>query len=163
MNIFVLDNDPDISAQYLCDQHVVKMIVESAQLLSNSYYYNSNNNSVLPPYKLTHKNHPCSIWVRSSLDNYLWLLKHLEGLKNEFIVRYKHDNHKTFAHIDFFRSILPEIPIIGLTEFVQAMPDKYKVNFDPIKAYRNYYKGEKLKFAKYERRLNGIPKFLINN
>ena len=65
MNIFVLDNDPFKAAEYQCDKHVVKMVLETAQLLCSAHE--------TAPYKRTHYNHPCAIWTRSSLSNYMWL------------------------------------------------------------------------------------------
>ena len=65
MNIFMLHQEPQIAAQYHCDKHVVKMILESAQLLCTAL----NEAGVPMPYRVTHKNHPCSIWVRESRAN----------------------------------------------------------------------------------------------
>ena len=69
MNIFILDLDPQSCAEAHCDKHVVKMILETAQLLSSALWITG----VEAPYRLTHKNHPCAIWTRESLDNYMWL------------------------------------------------------------------------------------------
>ena len=68
MNIFVLDLDVKKCAEYHVDKHVVKMILESAQLLCGVHHIVSPDN-VNIPYKLSHKNHPCSIWTRKSLSN----------------------------------------------------------------------------------------------
>lgn len=70
MNIFVLDYTPQKAAEYHCDKHVVKMILESAQILCAVHHKNGDSNV---PYKLTHKNHPCTIWAGESRSNYLWL------------------------------------------------------------------------------------------
>ena len=72
MNIFFLDEDPTMSAQYHVDKHVVKMILETAQLLCGVHHATAPDNTYVP-YKLSHKNHPCSIWARTSLSNYLYL------------------------------------------------------------------------------------------
>ncbi len=69
MNIFALDTDPVTCAQYHCDKHVIKMILESVQMLSTTC-------SILgaeAPYKPTHANHPCTKWVRESWENFGWL------------------------------------------------------------------------------------------
>ena len=71
MNIFVLDRDPEIAGSYHCDKHVLKMIIESAQLLSNSHNLTGKEG----PYRLTHRNHPCTKWVMESIANYRWLVK----------------------------------------------------------------------------------------
>ena len=72
MNIFFLDYDTQKCAQYHCDKHVVKMVLETAQLLCGVHH---TTPQVTPqvPYKLSHKNHPCAIWCRESLSNYLYL------------------------------------------------------------------------------------------
>lgn len=69
MNIFILDTNPKIAAQYHVDKHVVKMILETAQLLCSAHWLNGSE----APYKLTHKNHPCAIWTRECVENYNWL------------------------------------------------------------------------------------------
>ena len=80
MNIFYLDRDPHEAARLQCDKHVVKMILETAQLLSTAH--NELDGGQIA-YKTTHKNHPSAVWARKSLDNYLWLYRHLEGLGSE--------------------------------------------------------------------------------
>ena len=91
MNIFYLDEDPRLCAQYHCDRHVIKMILESAQLLCTAV--NILAGEQVTPYKSTHVNHPCSIWVRESFDNwnYVWnLAKHLEvewNLENQILIK----------------------------------------------------------------------------
>ena len=69
MNIFFLDNDIRKCAIYHCDKHVVKMTLETAQLLCGVHHIIGGD----APYKLSHKNHPCSIWARESLSNYMLL------------------------------------------------------------------------------------------
>jgi len=63
MNIFFLDFDTEKCAKYHCDKHVVKMILETAQLLCGTHWVIGSE----APYKLSHKNHPCAIWTRESL------------------------------------------------------------------------------------------------
>lgn len=142
MNIFVTDCDPQISAQNLCDKHVGKMLIESAQLLCTVYQQN------LVPYKHTHINHPCAKWVRASQQNYDWLLDHAMALCIEFEKRYKKIHKTQINAMSKLVLLTPNLPNIGLTSFVQAMPDKYK-NENAIIAYRNYYINEKTKFAKW--------------
>lgn len=137
MNIFVLDNDPEIAAKYHTDKHVVKMILESAQMMSTVVRYSGIDFG----YKSTHLNHPCTIWARASLSNWLWLGSLAYYLNLEFINRFgKTANHKSY---DLIASLpWPLIQDIGLTSFAQAMPDQYK-NTDPVVAYRQYYINEK--------------------
>ena len=93
MNIFILDYDKTKNAKYHVDRHCTKMLVEQMQLLSSAYYYTGQ--SKLAPYKLTHKNHPCSIWVRESLENWLWLHEMTIELYIEYQHRYSNKQHKS--------------------------------------------------------------------
>ncbi len=80
MNIFVLDVDPVAAATMLCDQHVVKMTLETAQLLCSAH-----NKA---PYKRTHYNHPCAVWTRASAANYMWLCSYGITLAKEYTHRF---------------------------------------------------------------------------
>jgi len=154
MNIFVLDYNHKKNAEYHCNCHTYKMLVETTQLLSNTYYF--TNQKHLSPYKLTHKNHPCSVWTRSSLSNWLWLRDLGIALYEEYKFRYNDKDHKSG---DIILSLeIPDLPDVGLTEFVQCMPDEYK-NKCAVKAYRDYYIGEKQHILKYTKR--EIPDWLI--
>jgi len=159
MNIFFLDSDPKKAAQYQCDKHVVKMILESSQLLCTCHHiFNSN----IPErfYKSTHINHPCSKWVRENKENYKWLSEHALFLCEEYTYRY----NKIHASQDIVNWSLNNIPKITncnsdihpynfgktpnnftlndkycLTKPPQCMPDEFKVENDIVQAYRNYY------------------------
>lgn len=158
MNIFILDKDPIKSAQMLCDKHVCKMIVESCQLLCSVFYFNSN---IIPPYKLTHKNHPCAKWTRLTKSNFKWLLRHLKELLNQYTLRYNkiHKCQEIFNWIINNKSKL-YFRCYELTPFVQCMPKEYQCN-NEVEAYKKYYINEKLKFAKWK--LNNIPQFIVMN
>lgn len=145
MNIFILDNDPIKAAQYQCNKHVIKMIVESAQLLSTAHP------KEIAPYRHTHINHPCAKWVRESISNYEWLIKHAYALCDEYTKRYS-KIHKTQNIIDWLAKNKPNLPNIGQTPFVLAIKDIQYHDVDPVKAYKNYYIGEKAKFANWEPR-----------
>ena len=147
MNIFVLDKNIDKCAKYHCDQHVVKMILESVQIMCTVL----NKKGIITPYKSTHVKHPCVLWAEKSYDNFLWLSNLTITLNEEFKYRYKKTtNHNSIDVLNKIRH--KEFESTGLTEFAQAMPDKYKVPGDAISAYRNFYLGEKMKFAKWTRR-----------
>jgi hypothetical protein len=149
MNIFFLDNNVKKCAEYHCDKHVVKMILESAQLLCGVHHAIG---SQLPiPYKLSHINHPCSIWARESLSNYLLLCELATQLCEEYTFRYG-KVHKSKQVIDWCLINKPVINDIGVTKQPQAMPDEYKVKNDVIQSYRNYYVGAKKSFAKWKNR-----------
>jgi len=142
MNIFCLDRDPVIAAQSLCNSHICKMIVESAQMLSTAY-----PNGVAP-YKHTHVNHPCALWARWSLSNFTWLLTHGFALCNEYTKRYG-KVHATQATMSWFLTNPPMMQDIGLTPFVTAIKDASYHRSDPVDAYRAYYIGDKVRFAKW--------------
>ena len=152
MNIFVLDYDKQTNAKYHCDKHVVKMLVEQTQLLCSTYYF--SNESHKSPYKLTHKNHPCSIWTRQSLSNWIWLRDMTLSLYDEYQHRYG-KVHKSGEIAKLLQ--IPTIDDIGLTPFAQAMPDEYK-DSDPVIAYRNYYNGAKQHLFKWSNR--SIPEWI---
>jgi len=137
MNIFVVDEDPQVAAFMLCYKHCIKMILESAQMLCTAYGEGA-------PYKQAFKNHPCTKWVRESQQNFDWLWEHAMALCEEYSRRYE-KTHKSQAVISFC-SKLTTLPNIGLTPFAQAMPDQYK-DANAVVAYRNYYIGEKSKIA----------------
>lgn len=138
MNIFILDSDPVIAAQMQCDKHVVKMTLESAQLLCTAHQILDGPSPNL--YKPTHKNHPCAIWVRKSHSNYLWLYRHFIALATEYTYRYG----KVHLCEQKFREVLktpPKAIAFGeLTPFAQCVEEKIPDN--PILAYRNYYNAK---------------------
>ena len=147
MNIFILDTNPIICAQYHNDKHVVKMILESTQLLSNAVILSGFES----PYKLSHKNHPCTKWACESLDNWFWLYQLTEALNDEWKFRFNHDkNHKSFEVARHLH--IPKLPNKGLTPFALAMPSDYKSN-DPVNSYRQYYLHDKTHLAKWTRRI----------
>ena len=144
MNIFIVDSDPVIAANYLSDKHVVKMISESCQLLSTSH---NICGKAVTPLKPTHINHPCVKWILKSNSNYEWLYQHFVALLNEFNNRYLHD-HEYDQYIEAVSEPSEYIPDLGITQFVQAMPVKYRQN-DAVQAYRDYYCNEKLHFCRW--------------
>ena len=156
MNIFYLSDDPRKCAEYHCDKHVVKMIVETAQLLSSAHHLSGTESEKL--YKLTHSNHPCAIWTRQSVQNYEWLVRLGLELCKEYTRRYKR-RHKTQDVIEWCHKHTPELPHIGFSCPPQAMPEEYRGK-DCIVAYKKYYVGEKSRFAvwKYSR----VPRWYIS-
>lgn len=135
MNIFLLHLIPMICAQMHVDKHVIKMILESAQMLCAAHHVSESE--YVPPYKLAHKNHPCTIWVRESVGNYKWLCKLGLELCKEYTYRYG-KVHKTEEHLRALSKNIPPIPNKGFTTPAQAMPIEYK-DEDPVEAYRAYY------------------------
>lgn len=160
MNIFILDKDIDKCAEYHCDKHVVKMILETAQLLCTVMHIKFEENCLdvsSIPYKKTHPNHPSTVWVRESYKNFQWTLKLGFSLCRQYEFRYQPDTckeHKTknvlrwvAGNVGTLKSLLPDI---GLTDFAQAMPDIYRSE-DAVKSYRNYYMGDKHSIARWEK------------
>lgn len=150
MNIFVLDTNPDVCAEMHCDKHVVKMILESAQLLSGAVNL-AVDHQLEGLYKTTHKNHPCSIWTRQTRENFLWLVDLGLSLCAEYTFRYGKD-HKSRPIIEqaFYYSDL--LPSSVQTPFAQAMPEQYRAE-DAVTAYRNYYRTEKASIAQWTKRM----------
>ena len=141
MNIFVLDEDPQKAAELHCDQHVIKMTLETAQMLSTSVLFYQKDESGL--YKMTHKNHPCSVWARESRGNFIWLASLGAHLANEHKVRYSpkkpHASLKVIQRALSFQKTIPEGP---MTAFAQAMPKEYKSD-NAVLSYQNFYRNEK--------------------
>lgn len=168
MNIFYLSYDPVTCAQEHVDKHVVKMIIEYAQLLSTAhrvldgigYTELSKNNRKVRRFKLDepresnlylacHINHPSAVWVRSSRSHYQWLYKLFEQCCIEYTRRYG-KYHKTEQLRAYLLHPPTNLPDKGWTDPPPAMPDKYKVQDDSIQSYRNYYIGDKISFAKWK-------------
>ncbi len=147
MNIFVLDKDIEKCAEFHCDLHVVKMILESAQMLCTVCH----ENGVPAPYKPTHRHHPCTIWAGESLANWRWLRDLALALNMEFRYRFDKDSdHKSAVVARELQS--PPIEDRGLTEFAQAMPEEYRVRGDAVAGYRAFYIGKKAHFATWKKR-----------
>ena len=150
MNIFYLHDDPQTCAMFHCDKHVVKMIIEYAQMLSTSHRLcDSNPDDNL--YKIAHKNHPSTIWTRSSKINYLWLHDLWKNLCREYTYRYEkiHITQRKLEHL--LIKVPDQITHDQWTELPQCMPEEYKTN-DPMSAYRMFYIYDKSRFAKWTTR-----------
>jgi hypothetical protein len=152
MNIFYLDRDPKTAAQMHCDRHVIKMILESAQMLSTAHRVLDTDlyADKVGLYKMAHKNHPSTIWVRSSDEHYKWLYKLMLSLMEEYTYRYgKH--HATERLIEPLRLLPTSIENNGFTDPPQCMPDYCKKD-DVVSSYQNYYIEEKSGFATWKSR-----------
>jgi hypothetical protein len=152
MNIFVLGDGgcPKLSAMQHCNRHVIKMVLETAQILS------SNLPKDKGPYRRTHYNHPVVQWVRNSKENYLWTVELGLYLAEEYTFRYS-KTHKSKEVIETCYKLAIEQKLVGFlqekkTEFVQCMPEEYKVSGNPVLGYRNFYNAEKASFAVWTKR-----------
>jgi len=147
MNIFILDTDPRIAARMQCDKHIPKMVVETAQMLSTAV----NMLGGQAQYKSAYVNHPCTVWARTSLDNFAWLSKHGFELGLEYNLRYGKIHKSSAVIMDCVWQVSKlKFDKKGLTPHPQCMPDMYKSD-NPVTAYRAYYRGEKSYFAKWDR------------
>lgn len=177
MNIFVLDNDPVVAAQFHCDKHVIKMITESMQVMGSamwSQYGITTSKGIkllgdealqlwkdfprktvsgeVSPYGIGFMNHPSTKWARQSKENWNWLLDMTYELVNQHENRWQKKT-STREKLDWFKANVDKFPIEGLTPFYQAVPIEIK-NEDTVHAYRLYYAGWKEYFAKWK---NGEP------
>jgi hypothetical protein len=143
MNIFVVDSDPVLAAQALCDRHVVCMPKEAAQILSTvQHVYGAWKPGMNKPYQATG---PCAKWAQATRGNASWLLAHGLALCEEYSYRYG----GTYASLERLRLIdLSVIPDGPLQPFVQVMPQEYRGG-DPVKAYREFYLRDKIRFASW--------------
>ena len=183
MNIFYLDKSASISAKLHCDKHVVKMIVEYAQLLSTAHrvldgelYIDSssgrkikrwrhpNSDYEATLYKACFVNHPSAIWVRESPWNYSWLHALWCSLCKEYTHRYRvisslSRDHATYVKLGKYLGSYPvNLPFDkDATVVPQCMPDDVKAN-NPVDAYKNYYVKYKKDFARWTRR--PTPEFM---
>jgi len=154
MNIFFLDFNTKKCAEYHCDKHVVKMILETAKLLCGVHWVIGSE----APYKLSHKNHPCAIWTRSSLSNDLYLCDLCLELCKEYTYRYD-KKHKSQEVIEWCLVNKPNIHDVDFTAPPLAMGEEFKIGNDVIESYRNYYIGAKKDLAVWKNR--PIPDWFI--
>ena len=137
MNIFYLHQNPEKAAKYQYNKHIVKMILESAQILC-TVHHKYMGEDVDVPYKSTHKNHPSTVWAGQSAQNYTWLYRHFVALCEEYKKRYSKE-HLSYTKCKDKVNILPGGMLeTGLTDMPQCMPDEYKSEC-AIQAYWNYY------------------------
>jgi hypothetical protein len=145
MNIFVLDESPMVAATYHCDRHVVKMVLETAQILCSAASLNGSRNT---PYKPTHLKHPCVLWAAETRGNYRWLVSLGLELGNEYYRRYGkvHKSHEVIRQMARDDGFLPNKP---RTDWAQCMPDECRIAGDAVRAYRKYYATHKLPILEY--------------
>lgn len=161
MNIFWLSWCVEECARWHFDRHVVKMILELAQLLSTAHWELTTDHTLLSEwkeqgiiYKPTHRNHPCAKWVRENVHNYRFLVKLALALCDEYYYRYGHEKnkqHKTRSIIEHLKAHEPNYTLtnetmnllqpMNITKPPLAMPDAYK-DTDTLLAYRRYYMSE---------------------
>ena len=186
MNIFYLDHDVRKCAEMHNDKHVVKMIIEYAQLLSTAhrvldgvptpdhspsgrkkttYVLDDSRDGIL--YSATHIHHPSAIWVRQSDKNYDWLFSLFQACMDEYTYRY--GKVHACSKLEIALCNLPNnIPQAPFTEPTPAMPDDVKIlkethtdryELDSLASYRNYYNKNKTHLAKWKNR--PVPEWFV--
>ena len=181
MNIFYLHQEPEACAQAHLDKHVVKMIIEYAQLMSTAhrvldgleYLDKTVNNRNIKRWRLddanretrlmkaSHMNHPSGIWVRANQKNYMWLFEMWLYLLEEYTFRYG-KQHACSRLMDILNSPPNNITSGEFYPPTPAMPDECKIANDSLASYHKYYIEKKNHFAKWTKRevplwyLNGI-------
>lgn len=152
MNIFFLDRDIQKCAQAHVDKHVNKMILEGAQLLASAHHLTNPEAADIPGmYKLTHKNHPDAIWVRESINHYLYLMDLMEALNEECRYRYSHNKtHVSLAKVQDWP--YPSLPDVRMVDPPKCVHDDWKQTVCPVEAYRQYYKRDKAHIAEWTKR-----------
>jgi hypothetical protein len=168
MNIFVLDYHPVAAAKQQCDKHIVKMILESAQMLSTAHrildgaktkiasksgkrivdgwLLSDNMDSII--YKAVHTKHPCTIWTMESVANYMWHYEHFVALCEEYTYRYGKVHGTDTKLRDILKTPPMNIPQKGLTPFKLAMGVAPQcINHkDPVGSYRAFYQTKQERF-----------------
>ena len=145
MNIFFIDKCPIKSAQQLCDKHVVKMVLETAQMCSTAMHewdYAKDLNNI---YKSAYKNHPMTVWVRDNVRNFSWAVTHGLHIGEEYTYRYNKQHKSTKVLSEMYRLVTDKKWYMYqdlYTEPPQCMPDQFKCD-DYVEAYRNYYRTDK--------------------
>ena len=156
MNIFYLDENPKLAATMLCDQHIRKMQIESAQMCCTAHWETGGT----APYKRAHWNHPSTKWVRESIHHYRWLIAHGLEICSEFEKRYG-KNHKTKEVLEWLKINEPNIPDTGFIAPPQCMDDIYKSN-NTIKSYRKFYIKDKVDVKGLNwKKLNNKPIWVV--
>jgi hypothetical protein len=150
VNIFFTHLNPTIAAEFACDAHVRKMVVESTQMLANAYHMDKATAAPPPkadgmPYKQSHWNHPCAVWARADFKHWDWLRMHAYGLAKEFKHRFGKE-HECLKALGYMTENLP-LAWMQHNHFTcppLAMPEKYHSRVaSPIGCYRNYIRDEK--------------------
>ena len=175
MNIFVLDESPEVAAKYHCNKHVVKMILESGQMMCTAHYTHGLRSigkelsdfkrvrdakahaienldaNILPPWSLSHTRHPCTVWTALNTGNYKWHLRLMRALLDQYTERYQ-KIHKAESTYSWLENNIPINMMTGdKTAHPQCMPDSCK-STSPVDAYRKYYTNFKQHIAVWEPR-----------
>ena len=152
MNRFIIEFNVDEIAKSLCDQHIVKMPLEEAQMLCTTLWHHAPEYAEEHDlYKPVHQKHPCTLWAMQTRDNYAFAFSLYDAMLTEYTHRYGkwHGAMKHIDALDYGRKMIPEG---WQTPHPQCFSGLDHLKTDeqyPIKAYREFYRADKLKFARY--------------
>ena len=178
MNIFVTDRCPIQSARNLPDKHIVKMPLETCQMLSiiySDWYYGVGKlyKSDGTPYRTAHgafRKHPCTMWAAATPYNLAWLIRHGYALCHEYNLRYGKvhtcldviEQAERIYHKSFDNLMLSDASRkVGI--FTRAMPEylKFDTTIDTITAYKRYLNTKPWLASNYLRIPSRKPSFII--
>ena len=174
MNRFIIDREPAAIAEQLCDEHVIKMILEEAQMLNTAVRIHAPEFAEEAGlYKIAYENHPCTVWARDNRMNYRWAVQLMWAMNEEYKYRYPvksngkpNTGHASMRHMDALIEAEKYMP--DYTNFVTKHPqcfsglDHLKTDEEwPVIAYRAFYKVDKMKFASYNKGRN-MPQWMAS-
>ena len=173
MNLFILNKDPKAAAVAHADRHVIKMILEACQMLYTAHWTSAypeiikkkksmelpasmksapkKKNTEIHGFLAAHINHPCTKWIRGSLENYMFACELAIEIGKEYTFRYG-KVHACMEHAVWLKENPPSLTAVGLTPFAIAMDDQYKISDDAIECYRHYYLTAKSHLLIYTKR-----------
>ena len=152
MNRFIIETTPEKISQSLCDQHIVKMPLEETQMLCSAIWHHAPDFAEKKNlYKPVHTKHPCTIWVRETRDNFLFAWNLARCMFAEYTIRYKriHNSRKLLLPLIVGSRFIPNGKMTKHPQCFSKHDDLKTDEFFPIKAYRNFYIKDKLRFARY--------------
>jgi len=181
----------DCCAQYHIDAHIVKIPLETTQLLYTLHHLHPKSEDwrVHAPetksgnrgYRIVHQNHPIRKWVSKSLLHYRHAVDYGLALCKEYTFRYDRI-HACEQHLRWLASNEPNLK--SSTEFLNpplCMPEEYRIDVaehprkkkaiivlqdsefssEVYESYRRYYIGEKLKIRMSTWKKRENPEWLI--
>jgi hypothetical protein len=155
MNVFFLDECPEKAAKFHCDKHVVKMILETAQIVSTVYdRYEKHEEWMLKP---CFRNHPCTLWAGNSRQNLIWLISLGIELNKQYMERYGREHKYLYMFFKLGAKRHSFMPDNGFTKPALAMPLECQM-VDPVESYRLYYMTNKRNIVSWK---NGKPSWYI--
>jgi len=156
MNIFGIDTDTTICARYHTDKHIVKMPLETAQMISFTYhhedFWREPTPELLMKFSAGHDKHPCTLWIRENLINFIWTCEFGIKMIEEYRFRYNSNKHERCKQIfEWSLDNLPDLPVAEFSQFAKAMPEEFKVDCS-VESYRNYYRFGKSELHQWTKR-----------